>query len=191
MRFRVTSAAACVLMLALALALAPAARAQAPCCCDAKCVADCSKGCACPDLARARAMAAMAFAKAVRESHEPHCLADLKVAAMIAARDHKPLLIWVGGCGDNTALRDGLPGAVNVHADEFNGNAEPRLILSTPDGPVYLRREDLRGHTPATIRAIMNPPAPAPAVYTPVLLQVQLPAAPVTVSFPASAGCST
>jgi hypothetical protein len=111
------------------------------------------------DLARARAQALLKLAELQRSkapSAPPACMGDMALAATIAAKEGKPLLIWVGGCDGAAALRNGLPDCVHCHTSAYNGDATPRLIVPSPIGPRYWTRPELPGVTPQMVRDLVQ-----------------------------------
>jgi hypothetical protein len=85
---------------------------------------------------------------------------DMTAAAALAAKEHKALLIWVGGCRGAAALRDGLPECVHCHTPSYNGSATPRLIVPSPAGPRYWTRPELPGVTPRMVRDVIQGDVP-------------------------------
>lgn len=79
---------------------------------------------------KARIAVALAEAEYASATAASACHTDLRVAKAVAARDGRPLVLWVGvRCCDSPEIRDGLSGAVHCHQDSYAGSDSPRLVV--------------------------------------------------------------
>lgn len=95
----------------------------------------------------------------------PDCTDDLADAAKRAAKEKRPLFLWVGmTCVEAPAIRKAFPAAVHCHVAGNLGDTTPRLLVGPgSDGRYWVFAKDNLGKaaTAETIRAVLTP---APAV---------------------------
>ncbi len=128
---------------------------------------------------KAKAAAALALAQAQRTREHvvadaaAGCYddADYKVAQRFAAREDKPLVLWIGmRCTERPAVRKALGDAVHCHLKERYGDPTPRVAVVGRDGNDYfVRREKVTDETAGKLRAKWEAvPATKPADARPI-----------------------
>ena len=89
---------------------------------------------------KARSAIALASARRQREAAKTdgHCIDNLDDALVVAKRERRPLVMWVGmNCVDSPIVRDALPDAVHCHLETYENDATPRIAFNGTDGRSY------------------------------------------------------